>query len=156
MQEAVEDGGGDGGVVEDVAPVGDVAVGGQDDRAVLVAARDDLEEVAGGLVGHRQVAELVDDQLRGSVEHNGGIRFRAGGTSVSLRNFTYTIGRRSTLSAQVGSSRLTILNLNLGKAEVGGDGPLTKTASGIRATLTAGAARALNHARSGPGSAGPA
>lgn len=84
--------------------------------------------------------------LRGSVEHNGGIRFRAGGTSVSLRNFTYTIGRRSTLSAQVGSSRLTILNLNLGKAEVGGDGPLTKTASGIRATLTAGAARALNRA----------
>ncbi len=39
VQEAVEDGGGDGGVVEDVAPVGDVAVGGQDDRAVLVAAR---------------------------------------------------------------------------------------------------------------------
>ena len=82
----------------------------------------------------------------GPFEHNGGIRFRAGGTSVSLRNFTYTIGRRSTLSAQVGSSRLTILNLNLGKAEVGGDGPLTKTASGIRATLTAGAARALNRA----------
>ena len=55
-------------------------------------------------------------------------------------------GRRSTLSVQVGSSRLTILNVNLGKAEVGGDGPLTKTASGIRATLTAGAARALNRA----------
>ena len=45
-----------------VAPVGDAAVGGQDDRAVFVAAADDLEEVAGGFVGHRQVAELVDDQ----------------------------------------------------------------------------------------------
>ena len=41
--------------------------------------------------------------LRGSVEHNGGIRFRAGGTSVSLRNFTYTIGQA--LDA-VGAGRL--------------------------------------------------
>ena len=62
MQEAVEDGGRDGGVFEDLAPVGDPAVGGQDDAAVFVAAADDLEEVAGGFAGHRQVAELVDDQ----------------------------------------------------------------------------------------------
>ena len=49
VQEAVEeDGGGDGGVVEDRAPVGDAAVGREDDRAVLVAARDDLEQVRGG------------------------------------------------------------------------------------------------------------
>ena len=46
VEEPVEDGGGDGGVVEDLAPGGDAAVGGEDDRAVLVAARDDLEEVA--------------------------------------------------------------------------------------------------------------
>jgi hypothetical protein len=43
VEEAVEDGGGDGGVFEDVAPVGDAAVGGQDDAAVFVAAADDLE-----------------------------------------------------------------------------------------------------------------
>jgi hypothetical protein len=41
-------------------PLGDVAVGGQDDRAVLVAARDDLEEVAGGLVGQRQVLRRLE------------------------------------------------------------------------------------------------
>src|SRR3954447_3658861 len=46
VQQAVEDGGGDGGVVEDVAPVDDVAVGGEHDGAVFVAAADDLEEVA--------------------------------------------------------------------------------------------------------------
>ena len=46
VQEAVEDGG-DGGVFEDLAPGRDAAVGGQDDRAVFVAAGDDLEEVAG-------------------------------------------------------------------------------------------------------------
>ncbi len=60
VQEAVEDRDGDGVVVEDLAPGRDVAVGGQDDRAVLLAARDDLEEVRGGFAGHRQVAELVD------------------------------------------------------------------------------------------------
>jgi hypothetical protein len=54
-------------VVEDLAPGGDAAVGGEDDRAVLIAAGDDLEEVAGGLGRERQVAELVDDQQRGAV-----------------------------------------------------------------------------------------
>jgi hypothetical protein len=33
VQEAVEDRGGDGGVFEDLAPAGDAAVGGEDDRA---------------------------------------------------------------------------------------------------------------------------
>jgi hypothetical protein len=37
VEEAVEDGDGDGGVVEDVAPVDDVAVAGEDDRAVRCA-----------------------------------------------------------------------------------------------------------------------
>jgi hypothetical protein len=37
--------------------------------------------------------------LRGSVDHSGGIRLRAGSTRVDLRNLRYTIGaRRSTLS----------------------------------------------------------
>lgn len=85
--------------------------------------------------------------LRGSVEHRGGIRFRAGGRTVTLSNPRYTIGAsRSTLSAAVGGQRLTILNLDLRRAKVGARGPLTKTASGVRATLTAGAARALNRA----------
>src|SRR5581483_11364961 len=62
VEEPVEDGGGDGGVLEDLAPVGDAAVGREDDRAVFVAAGDDLEEVAGGFGGQGEVAELVDDQ----------------------------------------------------------------------------------------------
>lgn len=85
--------------------------------------------------------------LRGSVNHTGGIRFRAGGTTVTLRNPRYTIGSGgATLSAQVGSARLSIASLSLKSAKVGADGPLTKTASGVRATLTAGAAKALNKA----------
>ena len=48
------------------APVGDAAVGGEDDRAVFVAAADDLEQVRGGFAGHGQVAEFVDDQQLGA------------------------------------------------------------------------------------------
>jgi hypothetical protein len=43
VQEAVEDRGGDGGVFEDRAPVGDPSVGGQDDAGVFVSVADDLE-----------------------------------------------------------------------------------------------------------------
>ena len=46
----------------------------------------------------------------------------------------------------VGGTRLKILNLDLSRAKVGARGPLTKTASRIRATLTGGAAKALNAA----------
>ena len=53
VEEAVEDRGGDGCVVEDLAPGGDAAVGGEDDRAVFVAAADDLEEVACCFGGER-------------------------------------------------------------------------------------------------------
>ena len=85
--------------------------------------------------------------LRGSVEHRCAIRFRSGGRTVTLNAPRYTIGSsRSTLSASVGGKRISVLNLNLRRAKVGRRGPLTKTASGIRATLTAGAANALNQA----------
>ena len=43
VEEAVEHGGGDGGVAEDVAPGGDAAVGGDHDRGLHVALRHDLE-----------------------------------------------------------------------------------------------------------------
>lgn len=85
--------------------------------------------------------------LRGHVDHSGGIRFRAGSTTVALRDFRYRIGkRRAALSADVGGDRLTIAHLDLRRARTGADGPLTKTARNIRATLTAGAASALNSA----------
>ena len=69
MQEAVEDGDGDGRVVEDLAPVSDPPVGGEDDGAVFVAAADDLEEVRRGFAGHRQIAELVNDEDGGPAQN---------------------------------------------------------------------------------------
>ena len=74
MEQAIEDGGRDGGVFEDVAPVGDPPVGGEHDAAVFVAAADDLEQVARGLAGHRQISKLVNDQNGRSGPESHGVR----------------------------------------------------------------------------------
>jgi len=83
--------------------------------------------------------------LRGAVEHEGGIRFRAGDTSVVLRDPTYRVGRSSTLTAEVGGDRITVLALDLRRATVRREG-LGARVTGIRARLTSTAARALNAA----------
>ena len=49
-------------VAEDVAPGAEALIAGQDDRAPLVAARDQLEEEIGAVAVDRDVADLVDDQ----------------------------------------------------------------------------------------------
>ena len=62
VQQAVEDRAGDHGVAEDLAPGAETLVAGDDDRAALVAARDQLEEQIGALAVDRQIANLVTDQ----------------------------------------------------------------------------------------------
>jgi len=47
MQEPVEDSGGDHLVAEDLAPLRDHLIGGDEHAAALVAARDELEEEVG-------------------------------------------------------------------------------------------------------------
>src|SRR5262249_54714579 len=51
VEEAIEHGGGDHGVVEELPPAGDAAVGGQADAALEVALGNDLEERGGALAG---------------------------------------------------------------------------------------------------------
>ncbi len=50
VHEAIDEGGGDHRVAEDLAPLLEAAVAGDDDRAALVAAGDEREEQVGGLV----------------------------------------------------------------------------------------------------------
>ena len=65
MQQAVEDGGGDDGIAEHLAPLAEGLVGGEQDAAAFVAGGDELEEQGGAEFVEREVAELVDDeQLR--------------------------------------------------------------------------------------------
>jgi hypothetical protein len=72
VQEPVEQGGGDGGVAEDLSPGPDAAVAGQDDGGFEVALGDDLEQGGGGFGGQGEVAEFVDDQEAGAVEEADG------------------------------------------------------------------------------------
>jgi hypothetical protein len=62
-----------------------------------------------------------------------------------LRNPTYRIGRRSSLSMVAGGERLRVLALDTSRAQIRRAG-LDTRASRIRATLTGAAARALNRA----------
>src|SRR5215467_8393970 len=66
VQDAIEDGGGQGAVVvEDLRPVLVGAVGGEEDRRTLVALADDLEQQVGAMLVDGEVAELIDDQHGG-------------------------------------------------------------------------------------------
>ena len=51
-------------VAEDLGPLGDGFVGGQDQAGALVAMGDDLEEVVGLATGQGQVADFVHDEQR--------------------------------------------------------------------------------------------
>src|SRR5664280_1062471 len=64
----VQQRGGDNGIAEHLAPLGEAAVAGQDHGAALVAGVDQLEEqvARGGAQG--DVADLVDDQKLGAAE----------------------------------------------------------------------------------------
>src|SRR5215207_9776232 len=65
VKQPVQDGRGDDLVTEDLAPAGQALVGGNQDRAPLVAARDELEEQVRPQPLQRQIADLVDDQQLG-------------------------------------------------------------------------------------------
>ncbi len=82
---------------------------------------------------------------RGTVRHSGGLRFTAGGHSLTARSFTVNLGSRATLSGRVGSSRVTLLRLDTGRARVARVGLDTRITR-VRAALTATAANALNAA----------
>ena len=67
MEEAVQNGGGEGAVVvEDPGPLFEGLVGGQHDGAAFVALADDLEEQIGAVLVDGQVAEFVQDQQSGA------------------------------------------------------------------------------------------
>ena len=68
VDESVDEGGGDHGVAEDLAPGLEAAVAGDDDRAAFVAARDQGEEQVRGLAFQREVADLVDDEQAVALE----------------------------------------------------------------------------------------
>src|ERR1700693_4648072 len=62
VDDAVEDGIGDGGIGDDFMPVLDRHLAGDDGRAALIAVVDDLEQVATLLAGKRCESPVVEDE----------------------------------------------------------------------------------------------
>lgn len=80
----------------------------------------------------------------GTINHRGGLRLKAGRTSVVLKDYRVKVGSRITLSARLGNARVTILDLT-GTPSVTRAGFNTNV-SGLTARLNRTAARALNGA----------
>lgn len=78
----------------------------------------------------------------GRIAHRGGLRLSAGGKRIVLKRYVVRVGRKITLSARVGGSRVTILDLT-GRARISRSGFGTNL-SGLTAKLNGAAARALN------------
>ena len=62
VDETVENGVGDGGIGDDLVPVIDRDLAGDDGRATLMAVVDDLEEIAALVAGERSQSPVVEDE----------------------------------------------------------------------------------------------
>jgi hypothetical protein len=89
--------------------------------------------------------KLNSKTYAGQIKHVGGISLTRGDTRVELRNFIINVDSAPDLTARVGSSRVSILDLDLSKAKITKSGRRL-TIAGVKATLTQGAADALNAA----------
>ncbi len=87
---------------------------------------------------------VASDTLAGSIEHSGGLRFAVGGTNVDVTDFVVDT-TAGTLTATTGGAELPLLSLDLSGLERSMEGDAI-VASGIKATLAAEAATALNEA----------
>ena len=94
--------------------------------------------------------QVDSETLAGSITHSGGLVFvnLNNGKTLTLTDFTINIDDAPDLTAAVGGDpavRVSILNLDLSKAEIRKPLPFV-TVRGVTATLTEGAAAALNQA----------
>jgi hypothetical protein len=106
-----------------VAPVGRARAGSRGVRFPITGGRIDARTAAG------------------TINHAGGLRFRAGGRSLTLRAPRVAVGRKIMLSARVGGSRVHLLQLSGARVSRSG---FNTNVSGLRARLTQKAAKALN------------
>lgn len=92
----------------------------------------------------RSGSSLDPRTYAGTLNHTGGITFKAGGKTLRLSNFRVKVGSSSSLNARINNgSRATIISLNTSKAKITRSG-INTGASGIVASLNRTGANALN------------
>lgn len=80
----------------------------------------------------------------GTLNHRGGLTFKAGGKTLRLTNFRVSVGSKSSLNARINNgSRATIISLNTSRAKIVRTG-LNTNVAGIVASLNGTGAKALN------------
>jgi hypothetical protein len=88
--------------------------------------------------------EINTDDLAGTIDHSGGLRFSAGGTQVELTDFVVDTVN-GTLTSSAADAELPTLKLDLSGVQQSDEGG-TIVLSNISSTLTPEAAQALNDA----------
>ena len=112
------------------------------DNGVKVAPVDPAAPDGDG-IGFPITGGMVDSEsLAGMIEHSGGLRFSAGGTNLEVTDFVVDT-EAGTLTATAGGADVPLLALDLSGLERTEEGGAI-VASGIEASLTPEAAKALN------------
>ena len=112
------------------------------DNGVKVAPVDPAAPEGDG-IGFPISGGMVDSEsLAGMIEHSGGLRFSAGGTNLEVTDFVVDT-EAGTLTATAGGADVPLLALDLSGLERTEEGGAI-VASGIEASLTPEAAKALN------------
>lgn len=114
------------------------------DNEVEVAPVSPAEPSGKGIGFPITGGEVDSETLAGTIDHSGGLSFSAGNTEVELTDFVVDT-EAGTLTSTVGGDSLETLTLDLSALERTDEGGVI-VASGISATLTADAAKALNDA----------
>ncbi len=99
----------------------------------------------GGKISFPITGGSIDTKtLAGTIEHSGGLQFSAGGTSLGVKDFIIDTAK-GVLTARISgtSTRVPLLDLSLADITVDADSK-GATIRGVKATLTAEAAAALN------------
>jgi hypothetical protein len=113
------------------------------DNMVTVAPVDPATAAAGGAIAFPIAGGTLEaESLAGTIEHTGGLRFTAGGTTLEATDFVVDTAA-GTLTATVDGARVPLLNVDLTGLQRS-DEAGTIVLEGITTTLTAEASTALN------------
>ncbi len=111
-------------------------------NGVSVAPVDPASANEDGSIGFPITGGSLGDVV--DITHSGGLTFSAGATTLTATDFVVQAkGARGVLTAAVGDARVPLLKLDLADATIGRAGAAT-TISGVHASLTRQAAKALN------------